>query len=160
MPLPRLAAALAPAPRRLLSTLPPPPPLDALTAAPALWPPSRRQARLASRTMAALRAVLSDPGGAGLAAGTHARLVTRCGFAPAAARAAPDGGTVFVAYECAPGRERDTEDALSSAAGPLRAAVARALRTRRAPHLRFARDAPTPAEAAVLAELDRLEREG
>jgi ribosome-binding factor A len=86
-------------------------------------------------------------------------LVARCGFSLAGARASPDGHTVFIAYECAPGRERDTASALEGAAGPLRSAVARALKTRRAPRLRFARDAPTEAEAAVLAELDRIERE-
>lgn len=108
--------------------------------------------------MAALRAVLADPGAAGLAPGLHTRLLG-AGFAPAAARASPDGATVHVAYDCAPGRERDVAAALAAGAGPLRAAVARALGARRVPALRFALDAPSEGQAAVLAELDRLERE-
>ena len=141
---------------RALATAPNPP--DTLTAATAIWPPTRHQAKVAARTLTALRAVLGDPGAAGLAPGTHARLVQSCGFALAGARASPDGATVHIAYECAPGRERDTAAALEAAGGSLRSAVARALRTRRVPRLRFARDAPTEEEAAVLDMLDRIER--
>jgi len=135
------------------------PAADGLTAAATLWPPTRHQAKAGARTLAALRAVLANPGAAGLAPGLHARLVSAGGFAPAAARASPDGATVHVAYECAPGRERDVEAALSGGAGRLRVAVARALGARRVPVLRFALDAPCEGQAAVFAELDRLARE-
>jgi len=129
----------------------------AVATADALWPTSRRQKSGAARVRRALAAVLADPAGAGLRGPDVHTLTVRCGLALGGVRTGPDGRSAHILYDVTPG----TEDAAAAAlggplAGPLRAAVGKALGSRRAPVLKWTPDRLPAETAAVVAELERL----